>query len=127
MIKYNRVCLMIDEIVFTQAQLDKAIDKGCYSIVLCDNSFNIPPIGNKVYTALGKVTAKVMFSEAFANEQGIVFSGFKPFFVVSSLICEKQSDSYSSGLKKTSSYIFSGSSSAQSGSVFVGGYGIDLI
>ncbi|MEE1225163.1 MAG: hypothetical protein UH081_07890 [Clostridia bacterium] len=143
MLKYNGVLEMIDEIVFTQAQLDKAIAQNCRNIVLCDNSFNIPPVGKKCYTALGEITATAMFGADFACGNDITFCGFTPVFEVPSFAYVPQKSvgisgsygsyssygSYGSGSfsRNVSSYIFKGGSARNGENVFVSGYGINLI
>ncbi len=55
------VWTMVNAIVFTQNELNKAIDHGASHIILCDNHFNLPSIPDIAYTAIGIVTASADF------------------------------------------------------------------
>lgn len=67
---------MIDAIVFTQSELNAAIDAGASHIVLCDNNFELPSVHGIIYTAVGRVTASADFSNP--EKYNIVCANFSP-------------------------------------------------
>lgn len=67
---------MADAIVFTQNELTAAINGGASDILLCDNSFILPPACGVKYTAIGNVTALADFDSAEALS--IVCLNFMP-------------------------------------------------
>lgn len=67
---------LTDTIVFTQKELNKAIDNGCTVIALCDNSFKLPPVPGIRYVGIGNVTASIDFDNP--GEHGIICTNFSP-------------------------------------------------
>ncbi|MCC8169711.1 MAG: hypothetical protein LIO59_05025 [Oscillospiraceae bacterium] len=67
---------MIDIIVFTQKELDNAINNGCTVIALCDNNFRLPSVSDIHYIAIGKITASIELDHP--EDYGIKFSNFSP-------------------------------------------------
>lgn len=74
--------MAFDIIVFTQDELDNAINSGIRSIGLCDNSFALPPAANMSYTALGKTDITINLTAAEFNSMNIVCTGFTPVFTI---------------------------------------------
>lgn len=72
--------MAFDIIVFSQQELDNALESGCTNIALCDNSFVLPKVGNVCYTSLGEVTAKADGTRKDFEEHGVKFDGFMPKF-----------------------------------------------
>ncbi len=88
---------MIDAIVFTQSELDYAVESGAKRIVLCDNNFILPSVEDITYTSIGRVT---------------VHNGDTPAVKAVSAARAPRVSSYSSSYKPasySSSYRFSGS------------------
>jgi len=72
--------MAFDIIVFSQKELDIALENGCTSIALCDNSFVLPKVGNVCYTSIGTVTAKADGTRKDFEEHGVKFDTFLPKF-----------------------------------------------
>ncbi len=72
--------MAFDIIVFSQQELDNALESGIAAIALCDNSFVIPPVGDVCYTAIGHVTALADGKAKDFKRHGVVFNGFTPKF-----------------------------------------------
>lgn len=53
---------MIDAIVFTQAELNTALDNGALHILLCGPTANLPQSDGVTYTSVGKSTVLADFS-----------------------------------------------------------------
>jgi hypothetical protein len=66
--------IFTDTIVFTQSELNKAVDSGAVSIALCDNDFILPSVPNIHYVAIGKVTASINLDNS--EQHGIVCANF---------------------------------------------------
>lgn len=71
--------IYIDDIVFTQKQLDEAVGKGHRNICLCDNSFLLPPADGISYMGIGNVSAVVRLDRE--RRYNISFEGFKPTII----------------------------------------------
>lgn len=69
--------MAFDSIVFTQDELNNAINAGCTAIALCDGSFDLPSAGGVTYTAIGTVEASADASEEEFAELGIKCAGFE--------------------------------------------------
>lgn len=69
--------MAFDSIVFTQDELNNAINAGCTAIALCDGSFDLPSAGGVTYTAIGAVEASADASEEEFAELGIKCVGFE--------------------------------------------------
>lgn len=69
--------MAFDSIVFTQDELNNAINAGCTAIALCDGSFDLPSAGGVTYTAIGAVEASANASEEEFAELGIKCVGFE--------------------------------------------------
>lgn len=68
--------VLTDTIVFTQSELDKAIDSGCKSIALCDNNFILPSIPNMHYIGIGRITASIDYD--IPKNYGVICTNFTP-------------------------------------------------
>lgn len=67
-------------IVFSQKELDNALESGFISIALCDGRFVLPKVGNISYTAIGSVNAKADGTKKAFEEHNVTFDGFLPKF-----------------------------------------------
>lgn len=72
--------MTFDIIVFTQDELNDAINNGIKSIGLCDNKFVLPILGGMNYTAIGTMTACIDVSLSEFNRLDIACCGFVPSF-----------------------------------------------
>lgn len=72
--------MIFECVVFTQAELSDAAERGMRVIALCDNEFLLPAVPGIKYTAIGQVKASIGISKALAREYGIGFFGFEPEF-----------------------------------------------
>lgn len=72
--------MTFDIIVFSQKELQSALESGITSIALCDNSFVIPPVGDVCYTAIGNITALADGKKKDFERHGVRFVGFTPKF-----------------------------------------------
>lgn len=71
---------MPSTIVFSQTELEKALENGFSYIILCDSTFVIPLTGGIFYTAVGNVSVTADGDcDAFC-EAGVEFHGFTPKF-----------------------------------------------
>lgn len=71
---------MPSTIVFSQTELEKALENGFSDIILCDSTFVIPLTGGIFYTAVGNVSVTADGDcDAFC-EAGVEFHGFTPKF-----------------------------------------------
>ena len=67
-------------IVFSQTELEKALENGFSDIILCDNEFVIPFIGGIAYTAVGNISVTAGGDcDAFCKA-GVEFHNFTPKF-----------------------------------------------
>lgn len=74
--------MAFETIVFSQQELDNALESGHINIGLCDNHFVLPKIGNVRYTAIGDVTARADGTSEEFIEHNVIFDGFFPEFTV---------------------------------------------
>ncbi len=71
---------MPSTIVFSQDELDKALENGFSDIILCDSAFVIPFACNIVYTAVGSVNVTASGSCGEFENAGVEFRNFTPEF-----------------------------------------------
>lgn len=71
---------MDDTFVYSQEDLDKALENGCRSIILSAGVFMVPRTENTVYKRLGPVIVIVSSSEQAATAAGMIFENIKPVF-----------------------------------------------
>ena len=71
---------MPSTIVFSQDELDKALENGFSDIILCDSTFVIPFACNIVYTAVGSVSVTASGSRGEFENVGVEFHNFTPEF-----------------------------------------------
>lgn len=72
--------MAFDIIVFTQDELENALNTGNISIGLCDNIFALPLIGGICYTAIGNVSAAINTTQSEFDNLNITCCGFSPEF-----------------------------------------------
>lgn len=80
--------MAFDIIVFSQEELDNAVENGFKEIGLCDNTFTLPLSGNITYTAIGSVTAKIALTEHEISLKNIRCEGFLPERIPEYAACE---------------------------------------
>lgn len=73
--------MAFDIIVFSQKELENALNSGITSIGLCDNTFVLPNIGGIYYTAIGTVEVSVNASKEEFAGMNIKCDGFEPRFI----------------------------------------------
>ena len=73
--------MSFDVIVFSQNELDSAVESDTKSVCICDGGFILPLAGGVTYTAIGGARAVIYADKSDADKLGIVFDGFTPLFV----------------------------------------------
>lgn len=73
--------MAFDIIVFSQKELENALNSGITSIGLCDNTFVLPNIGGIYYTAIGTVEVSVNAAKEEFAGMNIKCDGFEPRFI----------------------------------------------
>ncbi|MGN0106546.1 MAG: hypothetical protein ACI4A5_02460 [Hominilimicola sp.] len=72
--------MAFDIIVFSQEELESALNSGNTCIGLCDNTFALPRICNICYTAIGTVDVSVNITKEEFERMNIKCDGFEPHF-----------------------------------------------
>lgn len=80
---------MDDIFVYSQEDLDKALENGCRSIILSAGVFMVPRTENTVYKRLGPVVVIVSSTEQSAAAAGMVFENIKPVFRAGYAVSER--------------------------------------
>lgn len=123
--------MAFDIIVFSQKELDNALENGCTSIALCDNGFVLPKVGNVCYTSIGSVTVSADGTKRDFENHGVRFDSFLPKFAedISVTALPKPTSVSSFALSYTlSSYSsFTAVFHSDESCITVNGYGINLI
>lgn len=70
--------MAFDIIVFSQKELESALNSGITNIALCDNAFILPNTYGISYTAIGTVEAGINAGEKEFCDMNITCVGFKP-------------------------------------------------
>lgn len=73
--------MAFDIIVFSQKELENALNSGITSIGLCDNTFILPNKGGIYYIAIGTVEVFVNAAKEEFAEMDIKCDGFEPRFI----------------------------------------------
>ncbi|MCI8403920.1 MAG: hypothetical protein HFE49_03365 [Clostridia bacterium] len=72
--------MTFDIIVYTQKELENALENKYTSIALCDNTFIIPPRGGISYISIGNVSVSAGMTKEDYNKLSIHCVGFTPVF-----------------------------------------------
>ena len=73
--------MAFDIIVFSQKELENALNSGITSIGLCDNTFILPNKGGIYYIAIGTVEVSVNAAKEEFAGMNIKCDGFEPRFI----------------------------------------------
>ena len=68
----------MDNIVFSQPELESALASGCKSICLCDGGFHLGVCGGVSFIAIGSVTVTVLAPRAECEAADMLFLNFEP-------------------------------------------------
>ena len=98
--------MSFDVIVFSQNELDNALENGIKNVCICDGSFIIPLAGGVTYTAIGGADAVIYTDKRGADELGIVFDGFAPVFKPSNANISVLAHSYGTSASSFASSYF---------------------
>lgn len=121
---------MFDAIVFTQNELNCAIDKGVTRILLCGGNFNLPDNIDITYTSVGADTALLIAAPtSFASSYRSFWGSYRTSYRLSASFTSSFSSSFGTSFKLTS---FLGSFRRRVydrilKEISVNGYGIHLI
>lgn len=121
---------MFDAIVFTQNELNCAIDKGVTRILLCGGNFNLPDNIDITYTSVGADTALLIAAPtSFASSCRSFWGSYRTSYRLSASFTSSFSSSFGTSFKLTS---FLGSFRRRVydrilKEISVNGYGIHLI
>lgn len=119
--------MTVDDIVFSQKELDRAVSEGKKSIILCDAEFLLPLAEGVTYTFIGDVK---ILSDTPPVLQRTSFSSSYRSSYISSYQYEYSGSFSSSYSSYSSSFLSSFCTSFKaytSENIWVNGYGINLI
>ena len=99
--------MAFDIIVFSQKELENALNSGITSIGLCDNTFILPNKGGIYYIAIGTVEVSVNAAKEEFAGMNIKCDGFEPRFIQEKATLMNTMTPVSSYKSSVSSYLSS--------------------